>query len=72
VPDELAGVGISAMLAAMGLQLARLNQKFLLGSAVDPETTADIQKILLGRRSIDNVHSVQSQWMGPYVFSYKA
>jgi len=72
VPDGLAGVGISALLAAMGLQLARLNQKFLLGSAVDPETTAGIQQILLRRRSIDNVHSVQSQWMGPYAFSYKA
>jgi len=72
VPDELARVGISTLLAAMGLQLARLNLKFLLGSAVDPETTAGIQKILLGRRSIDNVHSVQSQWMEPYAFSYKA
>jgi zinc transporter 9 len=70
--DGLAGVGISALLAAMGIILVRVNHRFLLGHAVDSETIDGIQKILLSRRSIDNVHSVQSQWTGPDTFSYKA
>lgn len=72
VYDGLAGVGISGLLAGMGLILVRLNQRFLLGQAVDPEIIAGIEKILLTRRSIDGVHSVQSQWTGPDTFSYKA
>jgi len=70
--DGLAGVGISGLLAGMGLILVRLNQRFLLGQSVDPEIIAGIEKILLRRRSIDGVHSVQSQWTGPDSFSYKA
>jgi zinc transporter 9 len=70
--DGLAGVSISALLAAMGIILVRVNHRFLLGQAVDSETIEGIQKILLNRRSIDNVHSVQSQWTGPDTFSYKA
>merc|ERR1711862_680827 len=55
-----------------GLILVRLNQRFLLGTAVDRETIAGIEKILLRRRSIDTIHSVQSQWTGPDTLSYKA
>lgn len=72
VYDALAGVGISGLLAAMGIILVRVNHKFLLGQAVDKETRVGIEKILLNRRSIDNVNSVQSQWTGPDTFSYKA
>jgi len=56
----------------MGLILARLNQRFLLGQAVDHEIVQGINEILLNRDSIDSVQSVQSQWTGPYSFSYKA
>lgn len=70
--DGLAGVGISGLLATMGVVLVRVNHRFLLGHAVDNEITKDIEKILLGRRSIDHVHSVQSQWTGPETFAYKA
>lgn len=70
--DGLAGVGISGLLAAMGLILVRVNHRFLLGHAVDREITDGIQKILMGQRSIDGVRSVQSQWTGPESFSYKA
>lgn len=31
-----------------------------------------IRKLLLARPGIDNVQSVQSQWIGPYTFAYKA
>jgi zinc transporter 9 len=70
--DGLAGVGISALLGGMGVVLVRVNHRFLLGQAVDPEIVGDINKILLSRRSIDSIGSVQSQWTGPETFSYKA
>ena len=70
--DGLAGVGISTLLGVMGLTLVRVNHRFLLGQAVDREITDEIAKILLKRRSIDNIRSVQSQWTGPETFSYKA
>lgn len=70
--DGLAGVGISGLLAAMGLILVRVNHRFLLGQAVDNEITEGIERILRNRRSIDNVHSVQSQWTSSDTFSYKA
>jgi solute carrier family 30 (zinc transporter), member 9 len=44
----------------------------LMGQAVEKDITDGIKKLLLARRSVDEVHSVQSQWVGPYSFSYKA
>ncbi len=70
--DALAGVGISGLLASMGLILVRVNHRFLLGQSVDKDIREGIQKILMDRRSIDNVHSIQSQWTGPETFSFKA
>jgi len=70
--DSLAGVAISSLLAAMGIILVRVNHRFLLGQAVDPEIVKGIEKILLSSKSIDHVYSVQSQWTGPETFSYKA
>eukprot|EP00979_Chaetoceros_neogracilis_P004639 scaffold798_cov268-Chaetoceros_neogracile.AAC.15 len=70
--DALAGVGISSLLATMGILLVRVNHRFLLGQAVDKDTRKGVEKILLNRRSIDNVNSIQSQWTGPNTFSYKA
>lgn len=72
VYDGTAGVAISGLLAFVGLQLVLLNQRFLLGQAVDADITEGIESILLQRRSIEGVSSVQSQWTGPYAFSYKA
>ncbi|GMH48586.1 hypothetical protein TrVE_jg14470 [Triparma verrucosa] len=70
--DGMAGVGVSCLLAGMGLTLARLNQRFLLGQAVDNDIVKSINNIISSRSSIDSVASVQSQWTGPYSFSYKA
>ncbi len=70
--DGLAGMSISTLLASMGIYLARLNQKYLLGQAVDSNITAEIKEILSKRPAIDEVHEEQSQWIGPYAFSYKA
>lgn len=36
------------------------------------EIQHSIRKILINRPAIDNVYSVQSQWVGPSTFSYKA
>jgi len=63
---------VSCLLAGMGATLVKLNQNFLLGQSVDDEILDGIRAILLRRRSIDNIASVQSQWTGPYSFSYKA
>ncbi|GKY97398.1 hypothetical protein MPSEU_000698300 [Mayamaea pseudoterrestris] len=70
--DGVAGVGISTLLGVMGIALTRLNYRFLLGQSVDKEITDDIQQILLQRKSIDRVKSVQSQWTGTDTFSFKA
>jgi len=70
--DSIAGVGISGLLAAMGVALAKVNHRFLIGQGIDRPTREGIEKIILSRRSIDNVYSVQSQWTGPDTFSYKA
>jgi zinc transporter 9 len=70
--DGMAGVGISALLATMGVALVSVNHRFLLGQAVDRDITEGIEKILRSQRSIDNVQSVQSQWTSPATFSYKA
>lgn len=72
VYDALAGVGISGLLATMGIILVRVNHSFLLGQSVDLEIREGIEKILLNRKSIDAVHSVQSQWTGAETFSFKA
>jgi len=102
--DSVGGMSISILLAAMGLALARLNERYLLGQAVDsdivdgkggdarllhasPFTVSTdsntwrlifiliwckgIKQMLLSRPGIDNVQSVQSQWVGPYTFAYK-
>ena len=62
--DGMAGVCISGLLAAMGVALAKVNHRFLIGQGIDRTTREDIEKIILSRRSIDNVYSVQSQWTG--------
>jgi solute carrier family 30 (zinc transporter), member 9 len=70
--DGVAGIGISTLLGVMGLTLVRVNHRFLLGHSVDSDILTEIEKILLSRRSIDNIRSVQSQWTGPETFSFKA
>lgn len=70
--DALAGVGIGGLLASVGVVLVRVNHRFLLGQSVDKEIRVGIEKMLLNRKSIDAVHSVQSQWTGAETFSFKA
>jgi zinc transporter 9 len=72
VYDAMAGVGIGALLASMGVILVRVNHSFLLGQSVDKDIRVGIEKILLNRKSIDALHSVQSQWTGAETFSFKA
>ena len=72
VYDALAGVGISTLLASMGMILVRVNHRFLLGQSVNPYTVQGIQNILLKRWSIDNVHCIQTQHTGTETFTFKA
>jgi zinc transporter 9 len=68
----IGGIGVAAIMGIMGLYLASINHQFLLGQAVDNEIVIDIKNIMLSRSSVDDVHGIQSQWIGPYAFSYKA
>jgi len=70
--DGMAGVGIAGLLAVVGMALANINHRFLIGQGLDKATREGIEQIILSRRSIDNVYSVQSQWTGPDTFAYKA
>ena len=49
-----------------------MNQRLLLGQSVDRATEKNIQNLLMSRPAIEAVHSVQSQWVGPAAFNYKA
>ncbi|TMW58687.1 hypothetical protein Poli38472_010246 [Pythium oligandrum] len=70
--DSIASISIGALLGGVAVTLIRLNQKYLLGQSVEPEIEKGIRELLLARPSIDNVYAVQSQWVGPSTFSYKA
>jgi zinc transporter 9 len=70
--DGMAGIGISALLGGMGLALVNVNHRYLIGHSIDKAIREDIEQIILSRRSIDNVHAVQTQWTAPDTFSYKA
>eukprot|EP00903_Cladosiphon_okamuranus_P009592 g9131.t1 len=66
--DSMAGVGIAGLLGVMGL----MNRRFLIGQSVDSETTEGIKAILMSRGSIEQLHQVQSQWVGTHTFAFKA
>ena len=70
--DALASICIGLLLGFVAVVLVRMNQRFLLGSAVDPEIEDGIREILDGRPSLEAVHRVQSRWVGPSAFAYKA
>ena len=70
--DALASITIGLLLAAVAIFLVRLNQRFLIGQAVDPEIATGIHELLVQMPSIESVHSVQSRWIGPATFAYKA
>lgn len=70
--DALASVVIGLLLGFVAVTLVRMNQRFLLGSAVDPEIDDGVRQILAARDSIEDVHRIQSRWVGPSTFAYKA
>jgi len=70
--DSLAGLSVAGLMGFMGLYLARMNQRFLLGQAVDTDITHKIREIIIARPSVEGMHSMQSQWIGANSFAYKA
>ncbi|EGD77827.1 hypothetical protein PTSG_08918 [Salpingoeca rosetta] len=70
--DSLATLCISGLLASVSLKLIQLNRSFILGRPVDDSILSGLRRILKRRQSVDEVHSEQSQWIGPSMFSYKA
>jgi zinc transporter 9 len=70
--DTLAGISVGLLLAGVAVKLVQINHKFLIGQAVDEEIVADIRSILRGRAGINAVYDIQSQWIGPSAFAFKA
>jgi zinc transporter 9 len=70
--DSLASIAIGVLLGGVAVHLVRLNQRFLMGKSIEPEMELEIREMLLARPGIDAVHAVQSQWLGPKTFSFKA
>ena len=70
--DALASCGVGVTLGVVAVYLARMNQRFLLGQAIDSSIVHSIRRIILARPSIEAVHSIQTQWLGPSAFSFKA
>jgi zinc transporter 9 len=70
--DALASCGVGVTLGVVAVYLARMNQRFLLGQAIDSSIEDSIRRIILARPSIEAVHSIQTQWLGPSAFSFKA
>ena len=63
--DAASGLAVGLLLAGVGLALAALNAKYLIGSAVERPILDDIERILKARNAIEDVHSVQSVVVGP-------
>lgn len=53
--DSMAGISVACLLGSMGLYLARLNQKYLVGHAVEPSKCCSIRD--MGAR-VDKLFSV--------------
>lgn len=69
--DAMSGVAVGILLGTVGITLAAVNGKFLIGSAVDKDVVDDIDRLIRTRPGVDGVHSAQSMWVGPSAFSYK-
>ena len=70
--DTLACFAIGFLLGGVALRLVRLNQRFLLGASVDDAIVNDIRGMLKKRPAINAVYDVQTQWLSPTAFSFKA
>ena len=70
--DTLAGIGVGMLLASVAIKLVEINYRFLVGQAVDEEIVSDIRNMLRNRPAINAVYDVQSQWLGPHAFAFKA
>ncbi|KAH9258662.1 hypothetical protein BASA81_003164 [Batrachochytrium salamandrivorans] len=72
VYDTIGGISVGCLMALVSLKLLRLNYRFLLGQAVDDAIVMDIRSLLRARPAINAVNDVQTQWIGPYAFAFKA
>jgi len=70
--DAVATLSIGGLLGAVALQLLERNRQLLLGEAVAPHTVSAITALVASRPAIEGVREVQSQWISPDTFAYKA
>ena len=59
-------------LCFVGVKLGGFNSSLLMGRSVNTDTLESIERIIMSFSSIYKVHAVQSQYLGPRTFSYKA
>jgi len=70
--DTLACLGVGLLLGGVAIKLASINQRYLLGMSVDDDIVSDIKRVIAGRPAIHAVKDVQSQWIAPSAFMFKA
>lgn len=70
--DGIASVSIGGLLGIMASALVAMNNRFLIGQAIDSDIELKIQRMIQKRPSIEAVYKVQSQWVGPSTFTFKA
>lgn len=70
--DSVACLCVAGLLGVVSVLLVQTNKRFLIGRAVEPEIEHHIREILASRPSIEAIYAVQSQYVSPSKFSYKA
>jgi zinc transporter 9 len=70
--DGVASLCIGGLMGLVSGALVTMNKRYLTGQAVDVKTVAHIHDIIMKRSSVEAIARVQSQWVGPYSFAYKA
>ncbi|KAL0481953.1 zinc transporter [Acrasis kona] len=70
--DGIASLCIGALMGGVSYALISMNKQYLTGQAVDSKIILQIQDIIIKRPSVEAIARVQSQWVGPYSFAYKA
>eukprot|EP00744_Colponema_vietnamica_P026478 GILI01039302.1.p1 GENE.GILI01039302.1~~GILI01039302.1.p1 ORF type:complete len:420 (-),score=101.20 GILI01039302.1:71-1153(-) len=70
--DPYAQLAHGALFLGFSGKLIVDNYRYLLGRSIDPEMQEDIRRIILSRPSVNAVKSIDSYWISPTTFNYKA
>eukprot|EP00761_Pharyngomonas_kirbyi_P004310 gb/GECH01004314.1/.p1 GENE.gb/GECH01004314.1/~~gb/GECH01004314.1/.p1 ORF type:complete len:642 (+),score=145.40 gb/GECH01004314.1/:1-1926(+) len=70
--DGVASLAIGGLLGGVAIILGKMNMRFLIGQAVDRKVEDNIVNIVTSRQSVESAYQIQSQWVGPAEFMFKA